>query len=176
MKTRKNIFKKKHFESSDGMITKIWGPSMWHFLHTLSFNYPVNPSNEDKKNYKEFMINLTNILPCKHCRVNLKKNYIKRPLKLENLKNRDTFSRYVYNLHEDINKMLGKKSNIKYKDVRNLYENFRSRCKTIKKIKKIENGCLEPLYGKKEKCIINIVPQEEKRKTFNIDKKCITHS
>ena len=79
-------------------------------------------------------------------------------------------------VHEDINKMLGKKSNIKYKDVRNLYENFRSRCKTIKKIEKIENGCLEPLYGKKAKCIINIVPQEEKRKTFNIDKKCITHS
>ena len=20
----------------------VWGPSMWHYLHTMSFNYPVN--------------------------------------------------------------------------------------------------------------------------------------
>ena len=36
-----------------------------------------------------------------------------------------------------------------------------------------EKGCTEPLYGKKSKCIIKIVPQEEKCKTLQIDKKCI---
>jgi hypothetical protein len=36
-----------------------------------------------------------------------------------------------------------------------------------------EKGCTEPLYGKKAKCVINIVPQEDKSATFQMDKKCI---
>ena len=39
----------------------------------------------------------------------------------------------------------------------------------------LENAikCTEPLYGKKAKCIIKIVPQDNKSKTLSIDKKCI---
>ena len=33
------------------------------------------------------------------------------------MKNRNTFSRYVYELHETVNKMLGKKSGLTYCDV-----------------------------------------------------------
>ena len=43
--------------------------------------------------------------------------------------------------------------------------------KKTRKNKK-ERGCTEPLYGKKAKCIIKIVPNEEKCKTFQIDEKC----
>ena len=43
----------------------------------------------------------------------------------------------------------------------------------LKTRKKKEKGCTEPLYGKKSKCVINIVPQEEKSATFQMDKKCI---
>ena len=50
------------------------------------------------------------------------------PLKSCHLKNRDTFSRYVYKLHEIINKMLKKKSGLTYCQVRERYEHFRSRC------------------------------------------------
>ena len=102
------------------------------------------------------------------------------------MKNRETFSRYVYDLHEIVNKMLKKKSGLSYDDVRERYENFRSRCtnenlklfkfkRVIKKTKKNakEKGCTEPLYGKKSKCVIKIVPQEEKQETFQMDKKCI---
>ena len=42
------------------------------------------------------------------------------------MKNRETFSKYVYNLHEHINKMLKKKSNLTYDDVRVRYEHFRA--------------------------------------------------
>ena len=48
-KTR--VFKKKELNSGDGMLTTVWGPSMWHVLHTMSFNYPVQPTKEDKQNY-----------------------------------------------------------------------------------------------------------------------------
>jgi hypothetical protein len=79
--------------------------------------------------------------------------------------------------------MLNKNSKLSYCDVRERYEHFRSRCteekpkiftfkKTVSRKKK-EKGCTEPLYGKKSKCVINIVPQEDKTATFNMDKKCI---
>jgi hypothetical protein len=45
--------------------------------------------------------------------------------------------------------------------------------KTKKNKKEKEKGCTEPLYGQKSKCIINIVPQEEKGASLQIDKKCI---
>jgi hypothetical protein len=149
----------------------------------MSFNYPVNPTNEDKKNYRDFVLNLKNVLPCKYCRINLSNNFKKKPIQMCHMKSRDTFSRYIYELHETVNKMLNKKSNLTYCEVRERYEHFRSRCTnekpkvfTFKKsttLKKREKGCTEPLYGKKSKCVINIVPQEDRTATFKINKKCM---
>lgn len=183
--TRKNhhirTFKKKDFISGDGMMTTIWGPSTWHFLHTVSFNYPINPTDDDKKNYKNLILNLQNVLPCKYCRQNLKNNLKMHPIKICDMKDRDSFSRYIYNLHEVVNKLLGKKSNLSYCDIRERYEHFRSRCtldkprilKIRKTKKEKEKGCTEPLYGKKAKCVIKIVPQETKCESLEIDKKCV---
>jgi hypothetical protein len=177
MKSSK-VFTKTDFNSGDGMLTSVWGPSLWHSLHTISFNYPVNPTKEQKKNYMNFFLSLENILPCKYCRENFKKNLKCTPLNINTMKNRHTLSLWLYKLHETINKMLGKKSGLTYNDIRNRYENFRSRCLTKKNIKlnkqsKRENGCVKPLYGKKSKCVIKIVPKETKCDTFNIDKRCI---
>jgi hypothetical protein len=182
-KTKKFVYKKNDYNSGDGMLTTVWGPAMWHYLHTMSFNYPVNPTPEDKKNYRNFVLNLKNVLPCKYCRINLTNNLKKKPLQMCHMANRQSFSRYVYDLHETVNKMLHKKSHITYCDVRERYEHFRSRCtdekpkiftfkKTTAKNQK-EKGCTEPLYGKKSKCVINIVPQEDKSATFQMDQKCI---
>lgn len=189
MKKTNRTFKRKDYLSGDGFVTKIWGPAAWHLIHTISFNYPINPTKEEKKNYRDFIISLKNVLPCKYCRINLKKNFEEMPLTMEHMKNRESFSRYVYNLHELINKMLGKKSNLSYCDVRERYEHFRSRCtedmkpklfkfnKTMKrKLNKSsgkEKGCTEPLYGKKSKCVIKIVPEEKKEETFQVDEKCV---
>ena len=182
-KKRKFTFKRNEFNSGDGMVTSIWGPSYWHILHTMSFNYPVKPTCEDKNNYRNLILNLKNVLPCKYCRINLENNFKTLPLRYCDLKNRETFSKYVYDLHELVNSMLGKKSGLTYDDVRERYEHFRSRCtkdeinkkimkqKTFKRRK--EKGCTEPLVGKKAKCILKIVPQENKCSTFEVDKKCI---
>ena len=183
-KTKKRIFSKKDFSSGDGFQTSIWGPLIWTALHTISFNYPVKPTPEDKTHYKDFIYSLRYVLPCKYCRINLTKNLKQKPLLNCHMASRETFSRYIYELHELVNKMLGKKSNLTYCDVRERYEHFRSRCteekpkifnfvKVREQKDKKEKGCTEPLYGKKSKCVINIVPKEDKTATFKMDKKCI---
>lgn len=185
------------YKSGDGMLTSVWGPSLWHTLHTISFNYPIEPTLKDKTHYMNFILSLKYVLPCKYCRKNLKKNLKSLPLTLEQMKSRETFSKYLYELHEHINMMLNKKSHLSYQDVRERYEHFRSRCtnkknmslssllkkqgmgtrKTNKNNKKTqskkEKGCITPLYGKKSRCIIKIVPQEHKGQSLQIDKKCI---
>jgi hypothetical protein len=182
-KTKKSVYSKNDYNSGDGMLTTVWGPAMWHYLHTMSFNYPVKPTIQNKKHYRDFVYNLRNVLPCKYCRINLTNNLKNKPLLMCHMASRATFSRYIYELHELVNKMLNKKSHLSYCDVRERYEHFRSRCteekpkifvfKKTQTKKKNEKGCTEPLYGKKSKCVINIVPQEDKSATFQMDKKCI---
>ena len=123
-KTRKNkslkrVFSKEDYKSGDGMLTSVWGPPMWHFLHTMSFNYPINPTAEDKKNYSEFIYNLRYVLPCKYCRMNLTSNLKANPLLDCHLKSREAFSKFVYRLHEIVNKRLGKKSTLSSMNLRN---------------------------------------------------------
>jgi len=173
------VYSLDEYNSNDGMLTTVWGPGMWHYMHTMSFNYPAKPTNEDKHHYRDFMINLKYVLPCGKCRANLRKNFKRLPLTMKHMQSRETFSMYVYDLHELVNKMLDKSSGLSYADVRERYEHFRARCaqpikaKTCKRGKKLENGCTEPLYGEKAKCILKIVPHDEKCETLQIDSKCI---
>ena len=44
--------------------------------------------------------------------------------------------------------------------------------KTRKKKGKNETGCSEPLYGKKSKCVLKIVPKNKKVPTFQMDDRC----
>ena len=181
-RTKKRVYNLKDYKSGDGMLTSVWGPSLWHYLHTMSFNYPIHPTVQDKKHYKEFILALKYVLPCKYCRINLKDNLKNIPLTKKALKNRRNFSKWLYCLHEHVNKMLKKKSGLSYCDVRDRYENFRARCtkKEIKKrlnIKKNkknktkkEKGCIDPMYGKNTKCILRIIPKEVKTPTLKITK------
>jgi len=191
-KTKKNhIFSSKDYSSNDGFLTTVWGPAQWHMLHTISFNYPVNPTQEQKNNYRNYILSHQNVLPCGACRKNLASNLKHHPITMDHMKNRHTFSKYIYDLHEIVNEMLGKKSGLTYCDVRERYEHFRARCvdkkpkvypkffKTLKKRNKsgkeknIEKGCTEPLYGEKARCILNIVPEEQKGESLQIDEKCL---
>ena len=166
---KKRAYTRKHYQSNDGMLTSVWGPSAWHFLHTMSFNYPVNPTCDDKRHYREYVLSLRHVLPCGKCRKNLCKNFNKHPLLYKHMQNRITFSKYIYKLHEVVNEMLGKKSGLSYEDVRDRYEHFRSRCLNGKELRtNKETGCTVSLYGVKGKCVLNIVPKKYKSKTFKM--------
>jgi hypothetical protein len=166
---------KENYNSKNGMMTSVWGPCIWMFLHTLSFNYPVTPTPEEKRHYRDFILSLQNILPCGKCRANLTKNFKKLPLTEADMANRHSFSRYIYDLHEVVNTMLKKQSGLTYEQVRDRYEQFRAECKKKTNTKKQSHrGCTEPTIGHvKSKCILKIVPKTEKCNTLNISKKCL---
>jgi len=172
------------YNSNDGMLTTVWGPGIWHYLHTMSFNYPVNPTPADKRHYRNFVLELQYVLPCGKCRKNLASNFKKTPLRQSDMKSRETFSRYIYELHETVNRMLGKKSGLSYDQVRERYEHFRARCakpiitlkpRKCRRTKKSDKGCVVPLYGNKAKCVLQIIPQEVKCDTIQIDERCVKH-
>jgi hypothetical protein len=171
VKENEQFFSKDDYDSNNGMMTSIWGPPTWHMLHCISFNYPVSPSNIQKTQYMNYIKSLQNILPCGKCRKNLAKNFKRLPLEDRHMASRETFSRYIFDLHEIINEMLGKKSGLAYDIVRDRYEHFRARCApTSAKSSSMleEKGCVVPYYGKKQKCVLRIVPHTKKCKTFHI--------
>lgn len=176
-----NTFNKEDYESGDGMLTSVWGPSLWHSIHTMSFNYPVRPTARDKARYFNFIHSLKGVLPCKYCRQNFRNNLKSINFTIEDMKSRETFSIAMYNLHEEVNRMLGKKSNLTFSEVRDRYETFRARCLDDKgskikfhdkKTKKKEMGCVKPLHGVKSKCVIKIVPKSKKCNSFQMDPRC----
>jgi hypothetical protein len=115
-------FTNEDYNSGDGMMTSIWGPALWLSLHTISFNYPIEPTEEQKKYYYKYFKSLQYILPCRYCRENYEKNLKTHNLTKAVMKNRESLSRWVYELHEMVNKNLGKSSE---KLVNTVFRKFR---------------------------------------------------
>lgn len=101
-----------------------WGKYGWGFLHAITKGYPVNPSINDKQNMMNFINALGYVLPCDTCKINFKDHLSKRPLTEDVLKTRELFIKWMIDIHNDVNKSLGKKihtydeisnPNIKYK-------------------------------------------------------------
>ena len=89
------------------MDPTIWGPHLWFFMHTLSFNYPINPTMDDKKNYYNFFYNLTQIIPCIECKNHYIDFFTKNPI-TNFLINRDKLIEWVTNAHNNVNKLTNK--------------------------------------------------------------------
>jgi len=170
-----HIFSEKDYNSNNGFSTYVWGPCMWYFLHTMSFNYPVKPTKEDKKHYMAFLKSLQYVLPCKSCRENYARN-IKSPgtkLTMKVMKNRDTVSRWLCLLHNTINGQLDKKKEVNYEDCRDFYEQFRARCSKPKK-KGVHGGCYEPYHNAvKSRTVLRIIPRDSKEPTLDVNDKCL---
>ena len=151
-----------NFDSPDGFQTFMWGPALWHFLHIMSFNYPVHPSERDKENYYNFLISLRNVLPCKYCRNNFFDNLRQTDFREAVFENRDSFSRFVHRLHDNVNRMLGKSCDQSFEQVRLAYEHFRAGgCskETMESAAK-EKGCTRQKYPKtSSKCLMLVVPR-----------------
>jgi hypothetical protein len=165
---RKNIRDNSLYESNDGFSTAIWGPAVWHFLHVISFNYKVNPTEAEKDQYSAFLMSLGGVLPCRVCRDHYLENVQAAKFTRQVLQNRHTFSRFIYRLHQVVNERHHKQSlPVSYYELRNNYEIFRAKCKP-------GVGCvLTPGYIK-SKARLEIAPAAMTKElpSFHIDLQC----
>jgi len=132
---------------NNGLITKIWGPCAWEFFHCATFGYPLEPTEEQKQQYKNFFIVIGFVLPCKYCRDSYTEFINSDPdciLKDSDLENRDALTRWAFRLHNRVNKKLGLTYNLTYEDMCEKFESYRAKCMPN------ENGCNMPLNLKAE--------------------------
>ena len=87
------------------MDTRFWGPPAWKLLHTVAVAYDASPAS--KRHMRSFLEVLPFILPCKFCRASLTEHYEKLPYGPA-LESRETFEKWMYNLHNLVNDKLEK--------------------------------------------------------------------
>ena len=103
------------------MNQNIWGPHMWFVLHTITFNYPINPKEDIIKYHSDFLYSLQYVLPCGVCRKHYKRHIKENPPE-KALENRDNFIKWMIDLHNEVNGETGKKNTYTYQEIISRYE------------------------------------------------------
>jgi hypothetical protein len=90
------------------MKPEIWGPHAWVFLHSVTLEYPENPTEQDKVNMVNFINSVGLVLPCQKCRNNFKSHLDKTPLTEEVIKCKTNLVKWMIDIHNCVNKMNNK--------------------------------------------------------------------
>ena len=116
--------------NDNDLIAQSWGPHVWESLHNITFGYPLQPTNVQKNSYKNFFSSVAEVLPCHYCRDEYKHliTYGSTKLTEDTMNDRQTVTRWLYDVHEAVNKKLKVNSNITYEDVVKKYESYRAIC------------------------------------------------
>jgi hypothetical protein len=104
------------------MNPEIWGPNAWIFLHTITLNYPNNPSIYDKQYYKNFFMSLQTVLPCEWCSKNYKLHITKYPID-NYLNSKKDLVTWLILIHNEVNEIF-KKKKLNYNEVIEIYKNL----------------------------------------------------
>jgi hypothetical protein len=132
---------------NNGLITKIWGGPGWIFGHSVTFGYPIEPTDEQKSTYKNYFILFGSVLPCRYCRESYVKFISEGETKLidDVMESRKTLTKWFYDVHEAVNNKLGIDYGVTYEDLVNKYESFRAKCTPAKVQDPKPQGCVAPL-------------------------------
>lgn len=149
---------------NNGMMTKVWGPAGWLFLHSVSFGYPlkIDNSNASKKiEYKVFFESVGDILPCKYCRESYNKYIQEIPID-DHLNSRDALVKWLYLIHNKVNNKLNvPECDIPtLEEVKEKYEKYRAKCKQSFSETEVK-GCVVPQDGVKKFCKLSVVDEKE---------------
>lgn len=90
-----------------GMSPDVWGPLFWSTMHIATLGYPVSPTEQDQLAATHFYESLSVMIPCPICRDHYSQTLMKMPIK-EAVKGRDELINWVFTIHNEVNKQLGK--------------------------------------------------------------------
>jgi hypothetical protein len=90
-------------------MTQLWGPPLWEYLHSYSALYPRKPTLRDKIKAKKFIVSIMENLPCEICSKELQIIVYNgagkiSPLNKEILSSDMKFFRWLYHVHDYVNK------------------------------------------------------------------------
>jgi len=116
--------------STYGLLPKIWGPQLWHSLHCITFTYSLSPTEEEKRQFRNFFESLQFVIPCCICKTHFQQHISEGEFKLtdEVFRDRLSLTRWLYNLHCKVNKELGYDYDISFNDICNKYNAYRATC------------------------------------------------
>ena len=102
------------------MNPEVWGPSFWFVLHTISINYPENPTYVEKRNHHDFFKSMQFVLPCNICRTHYSQFFKKYPVE-PFLENKESLVKWVIMIHNQVNKKQNKPT-LDYEEVIKKYQ------------------------------------------------------
>ena len=156
--------------SKNGLMTKVWGPAGWLFLHCVTFGYPENPDLYDseyglppgttRSRYRRFFTEVGNVLPCRYCRDSYKE-FIKEDRVEDHIQDRNQLIEWFWRIHNKVNQKLGVHyCDATIEEIKEKYETYRAKCKAPTSVEiqaNSEKGCVIPADGTPKKCLIDIV-------------------
>jgi hypothetical protein len=102
----------------------VWGTDLWKTCHRFSLAYPDKPSPKQKQAARAYFSSLSSLLPCAGCRRHYEA-YFKQHFSNASIESRDALVKWVYDLHEEVNRRLGKPVGaVKIEDLHRLYNTF----------------------------------------------------
>jgi hypothetical protein len=155
----------------NGLMTRLWGPSGWLFLHCVTFGYPykIDPNNQEhlekQNDYYRFFYYLGKVLPCKYCR-NSYDEFFAKNSPMRHLGSREELAKWLYDVHNLVNDKLGvpKCERPTFDEIKEQYETFRAACKPLtdkERNDKAGKGCISPASGKPKRSVIKVVEYDQ---------------
>ncbi len=101
------------------MDPNFWGSGLWKAIHAMA---ATTETSKERMDFKNMMMELAKILPCKVCRKHLTENMAKHPIE-RYMKSNETLFLWTYLLHDSVNQAQKKTGNKRpnFKDVYNTY-------------------------------------------------------
>lgn len=87
---------------------RIWGGDLWASMHRFSLAYPERPTKKDQVAAYDLYRSIGFLLPCLGCQKHYQEYFKATFNKRKTTANRITLARWVYDLHEAVNRRLGK--------------------------------------------------------------------
>lgn len=85
-----------------------WGPSGWHFVHSVCHTFPQNPTTEESERLSDFLLMFGRNLPCPKCRRHYG-DFMKHNMPPSHELNRERAVRLMNDCHNSVNRRLNRR-------------------------------------------------------------------
>ena len=94
-----------------GLTPDVWGPAGWTFLHAITFEFPIEPTEMECIDMALFLSSMSYLLPCPDCCKHFQAELAKYDICPECpivTGGRKILGPWLVKVHNDINRRLGK--------------------------------------------------------------------